>query len=165
MATGRMRLALSVAVGLALTALAPERARAQDPMRIQLEELMSEEERTITGVNHLTRVERAALEAWLTRYTATVAAVAKGMKSTPDGGRIIRNGEGGTTLRLANGTTWEVYLPDRPSTVTWAEGDLVLVRERAAPIGDYRYVLTNGDARGSAAARFAGWAEPTGKSF
>lgn len=165
---------------VALAALTPGAAGAQDLTRIQLDELMTEEQRARTGVNNLTRSERVALEEWLAKYTATVAAVAREMNQVPEargtrrdaptivtaklwpglalrGGRVARSDAGGTFLQLVDGTRWEIYLPDRPSTVTWREGDFVLVRRRPAPVGDYEYLLINGEERNAASARFAGW--------
>jgi hypothetical protein len=64
--------------------------------------------------------------------------------------------EDGTFIVLQDGSTWEVFLPDRPSTVEWKVGDYVMVRERWIAQGDYEYQLNNGRAHSVAVVRWAG---------
>jgi hypothetical protein len=64
------------------------------------------------------------------------------------GVRIANVVNGGTILELQDGTVWEVYLPDRTSTVTWRKGDYVLVRRSPLAQGSYDYTILNGRAGG-----------------
>ncbi|MEJ7810933.1 MAG: hypothetical protein WKG32_11040 [Gemmatimonadaceae bacterium] len=68
--------------------------------------------------------------------------------------------DGGGFVTLDDGTRWEVYLPDRPATDGWSADDVVLVRRRSAPVGEFDHLLVNGAARDSASVRFAGRAAP-----
>lgn len=76
------------------------------------------------------------------------------------GERIARMDEGGTLIELRDGTVWEVYLPDRTSTVGWQEGDYLVVKE--APLGQdigqdgYMYELINGRTKERAVVSFRG---------
>jgi len=78
--------------------------------------------------------------------------------TAPIGARLAATPEGGGYLRLSDGTLWEIYLPDRPATVTWRRGDYVAVSRAAAAVGEFDHVLTNAPARIRAFARFAGLA-------
>jgi hypothetical protein len=62
------------------------------------------------------------------------------------GVRIAKVVDGGTLVELQDGTVWEVYLPNRPSTVTWRKGDYVLVQRNPLARGSYDYVIINGRA-------------------
>ncbi len=60
------------------------------------------------------------------------------------GVRIANVTDGGTLIELQDGTRWEVYLPNRPATVTWRKGDYVLVERNPLPRGAYDFILVNG---------------------
>jgi len=60
------------------------------------------------------------------------------------GVRIASVIDGGTVIELQDGTLWEVYLPNRPATVTWRKGDYVLVQRNPLARGAYDYTLING---------------------
>jgi hypothetical protein len=62
----------------------------------------------------------------------------------------------GTHVVLADGTIWEVYLPDRPSVNTWKAGDVLIVRESSVSQGEYDYTLKDGRTRGAVYARLVG---------
>jgi hypothetical protein len=149
---------------------------------IRVSEVMSPADQHRTGVDHLTPEQRFALDAWLTRYTAelrapeppddhrAIAAETDGSDAVPlpggqrqprvapvtapPGARLISTPDEGTYVRLADGTLWEVYLPDRTTTVTWRRGDYVVVSRAASSSGDYDYVLADASARARALARF-----------
>lgn len=70
--------------------------------------------------------------------------------------RVTRVIDEGTHVVLADGTIWEVYLPDRPAVNTWRTGDLLLVRESSVTQGDYDYTLKDGRTRGAVYARLVG---------
>ncbi|HJU64584.1 MAG TPA: hypothetical protein VJ596_02855 [Gemmatimonadaceae bacterium] len=186
------RILSGACLALLALALVPRSAFAQRDSAPNLSALMSERERQETGVSSLNAAQRAELEAWLARYTATVTSVARagrGMpqriesdtgaatdlppvrrvdgprrimrapRTLPDAARVLRLMDGGDFVMLDDGTMWEVYLPDRPTTVNWASGDGVRVRQRPAPIGEYDYDLIYGPRRERVAVRFAGWVE------
>ncbi|HET7551405.1 MAG TPA: hypothetical protein VFK04_08940 [Gemmatimonadaceae bacterium] len=76
------------------------------------------------------------------------------------GERIARVDEEGTLIELRDGTVWEVFLPDRTSTVGWQEGDFLIVKK--APLGQnigqdsYTYELINGRTKERAVVSFRG---------
>ncbi|MGH7718818.1 MAG: hypothetical protein ACREON_08250 [Gemmatimonadaceae bacterium] len=78
-------------------------------------------------------------------------------RSVPDAAIVARTLNRGSLVTLRDGSVWEIYLPDRPSTATWQSGDAVRVRLRPAPIGEFDYDLIYGPRRGRVAARFVGW--------
>jgi len=59
-------------------------------------------------------------------------------------------------VELADGSRWEIYLPDAPTADSWTPGSLIQVRARPAPIGEFDYVLLNPRERSWATARFRG---------
>ncbi len=74
------------------------------------------------------------------------------------------DGEGGT-IRLADGTKWDVYLPDRPTVDRWHAGDVVVVRTRNIKVSTgtgnpFDYLLINGRDNSTATVRFAGMQQP-----
>lgn len=73
--------------------------------------------------------------------------------------RVTRVIDEGTHVVLADGTIWEVYLPDRPAVNTWRPGDLLVVRESSVTQGDYDYRLKDGRTRGAVYARLVGEVE------
>ena len=74
--------------------------------------------------------------------------------------RIIGVADGGTFVTLEDSTEWEVYLPDRTSSVTWRPGDAVILRLRYIIVGDhYDYELFDGRTDSRAAVKFRGLQE------
>ena len=185
--------ALVPAAVLLLGGIAAQPTSAQGP---DLDRVMSAQERQATGIARLNAAERAALEAWLARYTATVSAAVLGMTqsgvvpvSTPNSGqavprmqepnrtqepaprpsydtlhprtiagaKLFRSTGGGTFVMLEDGTMWEIYLPHRPETATWQEGDFIRVRHDASPVGDYEHQLVSAPGSSRVSARFAGF--------
>ncbi len=181
------------AAALLLGAVAVQPARAQSP---DLDRVMSAQEREATGITRLNANERAALEAWLARYTATVSAAVQGMTHsggvpvnaprgvpavpraqepprtqepaprpsydtlhprTIAGAKLFRSTGGGTFVMLEDGTMWEIYLPHRPESATWQQGDFIRVRHDASPIGDYEHQLVSAPGSSRVSARFAGF--------
>jgi hypothetical protein len=76
--------------------------------------------------------------------------------------RVTRVIGDGTHVVLADGTIWEVYLPDRPAVHTWRPGDLLIVRESSVTQGEYDYTLKDGRTRRAVYARLVG--EVSGRS-
>ena len=72
------------------------------------------------------------------------------------GERIAHTGQGGTYIVLRDNTVWEVYLPDRTSTVGWREGDYLIVKQAPIGHGNYTYELINGRTEETAVVRFEG---------
>jgi hypothetical protein len=148
----------------ALAFAAPALAAQNTPPRMT--DVMSPAEMRETGVASLTPAQRTALDAWLARYTAIVeraasngAQAAAGNNAAqapnetyagpaaglPYGSRIADVLDGGTKIVLADGTIWEVNLPDRPSTTRWQKGDYVIVAARAIQINNvFFFELING---------------------
>ena len=67
------------------------------------------------------------------------------LQSTPDDGSFVR---------LADGTLWEVYPPDRTSTDTWEPGDHVSVSLAPTAVGDFDHVLIDSNSNTRAHVRF-----------
>ena len=76
--------------------------------------------------------------------------------TTPLGSRLAEVQEDGGYVRLADGTLWEIYLPDRTAADTWETGDFITVSRAAAATGDFDHMLVNAPANTRAYARFAG---------
>jgi len=76
------------------------------------------------------------------------------------GARLVATPEDGGFVRLADGTLWEVYVPDRTATVIWRAGDFVSVSRAPTAAGDYDHLLINAPARTRALARFVGLVPP-----
>ncbi len=62
----------------------------------------------------------------------------------------------GSFIVLEDGTRWEVFLPDRPGTITWQPGDHVLIQPLPIRRGMHTHRLQNGERADIVAARFAG---------
>ena len=77
-------------------------------------------------------------------------------RSIVPGVRILTVGEGGTYIILQDNTVWEVYLPDRTSTVGWRDEDFLVVKEAPVGHGNYTYELINGRTEETAIVRFEG---------
>jgi hypothetical protein len=80
--------------------------------------------------------------------------------SAPPGARVVSTPEDGGRVRLADGTLWEVYLPDRTATVVWRRGDYVAVSRAPTAVDGYDHLLVNGAARTRALVRFVGFFPP-----
>jgi hypothetical protein len=78
----------------------------------------------------------------------------------PPSARLVSTPEDGGFVRLADGTLWEVYAPDRTATVIWRAGDFVSVSRAPAAVGDYDHLLINAPARTRALARFVDLVPP-----
>jgi len=81
----------------------------------------------------------------------------------PPGARVVGTPEDGGYVTLADGTQWEIYLPDRTTTVTWQRGDYVSVSRAPAGVGDFDHVLMNAPANARAYARFVGLVSRRGR--
>ncbi len=155
------------------------------PETMRIDEFMTPEEASATGIANMTPAQRAAFERWLDRYTAVVARVARrepagyrqsmhhGMAQQPMGhhashlrnsARVAELINGGDFVRLEDGSVWEIYSPDRVATANWKAGSTVSLRERSVHInsGTARYdmLLSNGEAGTTASARFRGVGRP-----
>ena len=172
-----MRTLVLTAALAALTALAPARALSQTDTTLHVSQLMSPAERDSTGISTLTPTQRAALDAWLTRYTATTARIVQRAApqeivirhaSVRNGFRVVQILNDGASVVLDDGTVWEVNFPDRPTVDAWRVGDFVLVRRSAIELNDvartFPFALLNGRVpfNSSIAARLVG-REPGGQ--
>lgn len=77
-------------------------------------------------------------------------------RSVVPGLRIVDVADDGTFITLQDGTEWEVFLPDRTSTVQWRRGDWVTVKLAPIAQGRYQYRLGNGRTDTDAVAKFRG---------
>ncbi|HEX6535335.1 MAG TPA: hypothetical protein VF041_12130 [Gemmatimonadaceae bacterium] len=77
-------------------------------------------------------------------------------RSIVPGLRIVNVENDGAFVTLQDGTEWEVYLPDRPSTAIWRRGDFVTVKLRPIAQGRYTYELTDGRTDTDAAVKLRG---------
>jgi hypothetical protein len=153
---------------------------AQSPSAPRMSDVMSPSEMRETGLASLTPAQRAALDAWLARYTTIVEHAASygaqaggtAAASAPDnnggvsysgppnaeyGSRITEVRDGGGYVKLADNTVWEVLLAKRPEADTWKVGDYVLVSARAVVLGgDYYFELINGRSGHGVEVKFKG---------
>ena len=74
--------------------------------------------------------------------------------TVPPASRLAATPEDGGFVRLADGTLWEVYPPDRTSTDAWHPGDYITVSLAATAIGDFDHVLVDTNANTRAHVRF-----------
>lgn len=77
-------------------------------------------------------------------------------ESVVPGLRVVDVADDGTFITLQDGTRWEVYLPDRPSTVQWKPGDFVTVKLAPIAQGRYTYRLGNGRTDTDVVVKFRG---------
>lgn len=66
---------------------------------------------------------------------------------------------GGSFVTLEDGSVWEIRLPQRPVASSWQPGDFVLLSNIAAPVEQFKILLTHGD-YDKAEARLAGRDRP-----
>jgi hypothetical protein len=74
--------------------------------------------------------------------------------TVPPAARLVSTPDYGSFVRLADGTLWEVYLPDRTSTDEWRAGDYITVSAASTAVGDFDHVLVDTNANTRAHARF-----------
>jgi len=190
-----MKTPLVVLAGLSLlvTPLAAQqpapRAAPPVPERLELDRLMSRAEREAMGLSRIDSTQRRALEEWLARYTAAVGAAARVTEPPPVqrsmaypvapawrragawawylpvGAPLRAIADGGSYVTLADGTRWEIALPDQPRADDWQRGDFILIERTSVATSDqggpYYYELVNAESRWRAAARFAGYERPS----
>ena len=72
----------------------------------------------------------------------------------PRAARLVATPEDGSFVRLADGTLWEVYPPDRTSTDAWELGDYITMSLASTAIGDFDHVLIDSNANTRAHVRF-----------
>jgi hypothetical protein len=74
--------------------------------------------------------------------------------TVPPAARLVSTPDDGSFVRLADGTLWEVYPPDRTSTDEWHPGDYVTVSLASTAVGDFDHVLVDTNANTRAHVRF-----------
>ena len=74
--------------------------------------------------------------------------------TVPPAARLVSTPDDGSFVRLADGTLWEVYLPDRTSTDEWHAGDYITVSLASTAVGDFDHVLVDTNANTRAHVRF-----------
>lgn len=76
------------------------------------------------------------------------------LSTIPPAARLVSIPDDGGFVRLADGTLWEVYPPDRTSTDAWNAGDYITVSLAPAAVGDYDHVLVDTNENTRAHVRF-----------
>ena len=74
--------------------------------------------------------------------------------TVPPAARLTSTPDDGSFVRLADGTLWEVYPPDRTSTDDWHPGDYITVSLASTAVGDFDHVLVDTNANTRAHVRF-----------
>ncbi|HEX5073774.1 MAG TPA: hypothetical protein VFW03_11235 [Gemmatimonadaceae bacterium] len=76
------------------------------------------------------------------------------LSTIPPAARLVSTPDDGSFVRLADGTLWEVYVPDRTFTDEWQEGDYITVSLASTALGDFDHVLVDTNANTRAHVRF-----------
>ena len=74
--------------------------------------------------------------------------------TVPPAARLVSTPDDGSFVRLADGTLWEVYPPDRTYTDEWTAGDYITVTLASTAVGDFDHVLVDTNANTRAHVRF-----------
>jgi hypothetical protein len=146
-------------------------ALSQTPLIISVEKLMTQSDMVETGVAGLSLGQRAALDRWLSSYTAAVIKIAQdqpskaAVPSSMGGGSYLGSSSGhwvksrstnGTTISLEDGSLWEIASIARIDTMLWLPAEDVAVFKSDSPFGEYKYTLFNKDEGQKASARYLG---------
>jgi len=76
------------------------------------------------------------------------------LSTVPPAARLESTPDDGSFVRLADGTLWEVYPPDRTFTDEWNAGDYITVTIAPTAQGDFDHVLVDTNANTRAHVRF-----------
>jgi len=76
------------------------------------------------------------------------------LSTLPPAARLVSTPDEGSFVRLADGTLWEVYAPDRTFTDEWQEGDYITVSQAPSAVGEFDHVLVDTNANTRAHVRF-----------
>lgn len=76
------------------------------------------------------------------------------LSTLPPAARLVSTPDEGSFVRLADGTLWEVYTPDRTFTDEWQEGDYITVSQAPSAVGEFDHVLVDTNANTRAHVRF-----------
>jgi len=76
------------------------------------------------------------------------------LSTVPPAARLVSTPDDGSFVRLADGTLWEVYVPDRTFTDEWQEGDYITVSLASTAQGEFDHVLVDTNANTRAHVRF-----------
>ena len=76
------------------------------------------------------------------------------LSTVPPAARLDSTPDDGSFVRLADGTLWEVYPPDRTFTDEWNAGDYITVTIASTAVGDFDHVLVDTNANTRAHVRF-----------
>lgn len=76
------------------------------------------------------------------------------LSTVPPAARLESTPDDGSYVRLADGTLWEVYPPDRTFTDEWNAGDYITVTIASTAQGDFDHVLVDTKANTRAHVRF-----------
>lgn len=76
------------------------------------------------------------------------------LSTLPPAARLVSTPDEGSFVRLADGTLWEVYTPDRTFTDEWQAGDYITVSQAPSAVGEFDHVLVDTNANTRAHVRF-----------
>ena len=162
---------VSIVQAVVLAIAVPWIATVTRLQQLTIDDVMSAEEQSETGVAELDVYQRDALDQWLNRYTRRVREEALAASSTPPpapaGGAGAYGGLGGghsiagfrdegVVIRLEDGSEWEIHRIHRVHAGKWSLGAAIRVIEADAAMGRFRHLLVNTDLGENANARYLG---------
>jgi len=139
----------------------------QPTLALKIDQVMTPDELRSTGVAALMPSQRAALDAWLNKYTLQVlavatkgndksASVASSYSGIGSGHWIRERSDGGRFITLEDGSFWEINTVDQVDTALWLPiTDITVILSRN-PIGDDKYELINTEDDEKALAKYMG---------
>ena len=144
----------------------------------ELSDLFTAREMERMGLAKLSAEEQAALAGWIVRSRTMgrmgmamgprawavplnrrfpVARVEHLEQGDPRTAIRVREISGnGSLVELADGTLWEVYLPDRPKTDAWTAAEAVRLRRASVAVNGFDHEMLNGGEADRVLVRFRG---------
>lgn len=156
-----------------VTLMAPVISGQEGRAVVTMASQMTPEELRTTGVASLSIVQRAALDAWIQRYTENVITASikfaenSGHASSPTRASPIYAGTGsghwidevssdGGIVTLEDGSIWQISSLDQIDTALWLPVTDITVVRSASPVGGYDYTLVNTEDSEKASAKYIG---------
>lgn len=135
---------------------------------LDIQQLMTAQEYSRSGLNKLNPEEKLALNRWLWKYSTSL--IESGERKTSPvyshssaiytgigSGHWVRDkSDGGRFIILEDGSFWEISGTDRVDTALWLPITDITVIEARSPIGEFRYTLINTEDDEKALAQYLG---------